>query len=70
MAEKRTISRDLLAQLTQELDDKTVEILIYHYLDGMNQGEIASLLSVSRRAIVKRLTVARRVLDALLEGRS
>ena len=51
----------------RRLDHRTAEIVVYHYVDGMSQGEIADLLAVSRRAVVKRLTLARRLIAPLAE---
>lgn len=64
-AEGQVISRDLLAEIDRRLDRRSAEIVVYHYVDGMSQGEIADMLAVSRRAIVKRLALARRLLAPL-----
>lgn len=53
------ISRQLLERLAQELDDRSLEILAAHYVAGMEQGEVAQMLGISRRAVVKRLTALR-----------
>jgi RNA polymerase sigma-70 factor (ECF subfamily) len=62
------ISRQLLVQLTERFDDRTLSILIGHYLDGRSQGQIAGQLGISRRAVVKRLTKLRKVIRPLMEG--
>ena len=66
-AEGQVISRELLAHIDRRLDRRSAEIIVYHYVDGMSQGEIAELLGVSRRAVVKRLTNARRLIGPLSE---
>lgn len=42
--------------LQAQCDQRTLEIFVAHYLDGMDQGQIAAQLGISRRAVVKRLT--------------
>jgi RNA polymerase sigma-70 factor (ECF subfamily) len=49
-------TRMVLEQLAGQLDDRTMEIVVAHYVDGIDQGEIARQLGISRRAVVKRLT--------------
>ena len=66
-AEGQVGSRELLVEVARRLDHRTAEIVVYHYVDGMSQGEIADLLAVSRRAVVKRLTLARRLIAPLAE---
>ena len=51
--------RRVLEELTCELDERGMEILTAHYIAGMNQGQIAASLGISRRAVVKRLTKLR-----------
>jgi RNA polymerase sigma-70 factor, ECF subfamily len=60
-------SRRVLAQLVDQLDDRGLQILVGHYLSGMNQEEIALVLGISRRAVVKRLTRLKQRLGDLLE---
>jgi RNA polymerase sigma-70 factor (ECF subfamily) len=61
--------RRVLGDVMDQLDARTMEILIAHYFDGMNQGEIAQQIGISRRAMVKRLTALRsKVEDALGSG--
>ncbi|MBN2344098.1 MAG: sigma-70 family RNA polymerase sigma factor [Deltaproteobacteria bacterium] len=48
--------RAQLQSLMEKLDERNVQILTYHYVAGMNQQEVADMLGISRRAVVKRLT--------------
>ena len=52
-------ARTILEQLSEVVDEKTMAIFIAHYVDGLGQGEIATELGISRRAVVKRLTALR-----------
>ncbi len=60
-------SRRVLEAVVDELDDRGRRILVGHYLSGMNQEEIADVLGISRRAVVKRLTKLKRRVGELLE---
>ena len=51
--------RRALEELIGELDERGMEILTAYYIAGMNQGQIAASLGISRRAVVKRLTKLR-----------
>jgi len=55
----RLDARRLLERLQDEMDERDLEILVSHYISGMDQGEIAASLGISRRAVVKRLTLLR-----------
>jgi RNA polymerase sigma-70 factor (ECF subfamily) len=57
----------LFERLVGELDKRTLEIVVAHYIDGMDQGQIAQQLGISRRAVVKRLTALRKQWSATLE---
>jgi RNA polymerase sigma-70 factor (ECF subfamily) len=61
-------TRALLDRLAHEVDDRTLEILVAHYVDGVDQGQIAEQYGISRRAVVKRLTALRARAGALLRG--
>lgn len=63
--EARMITRDVLQKVIDRLDDRGRAVLFLHYLDGLDQDEVASTLGISRRAVVKRLT---RVRSALRKG--
>lgn len=62
--EGRTIDRDVLVKLLERLDDKTVEVLVYRYVDDMTQEEVAEVVGTSRKTVQKRLDRAR---DAVAE---
>jgi RNA polymerase sigma-70 factor (ECF subfamily) len=59
--------RSILEQVTAQLDQRSLEIMVGYYLDGMDQSEIAGSLRISRRAVVKRLTAMRQLVGGLLE---
>jgi len=46
-----------------------MEILVAHYIDGVDQGRIARSLGISRRAVVKRLTALRARASQLLAAK-
>jgi RNA polymerase sigma-70 factor (ECF subfamily) len=50
-----TIDRRFLVTLLEELDETTQEIVLYHLVDEMSQGEIAALVGLSRVTVNKRL---------------
>lgn len=62
--EGRTVDRDMLVKLLDRLDDKTVEVLVYRYVDDMTQEEVAEVAGISRKTVQKRLDRAR---DAVAE---
>jgi RNA polymerase sigma-70 factor (ECF subfamily) len=47
-------ARRVLEALMDELDERSQQILVQHYVAGMDQGQIAESLGISRRAVVKR----------------
>jgi RNA polymerase sigma-70 factor, ECF subfamily len=53
-------NRRVLEQLMEQLDKRSLEIAVAHYVSGMDQGQIADAIGISRRAVVKRLTALRR----------
>jgi RNA polymerase sigma-70 factor (ECF subfamily) len=59
--EGRILSRHVLGLLMERLDDRSRAIVVYHFADGLDQVEVARLLGISRRAVVKRLTRIRRL---------
>lgn len=67
-AEGAVHARQLLGQLMKELDERSLEIVAAHYVAGMDQGEVAQMLGISRRAVVKRLTSLRGKCEALASG--
>jgi RNA polymerase sigma-70 factor, ECF subfamily len=60
-------ARQLLEQLVGELDERGFEIIVGHYLSGMTQDELAEMLGISRRAVVKRLTALRKRVGRLMK---
>jgi RNA polymerase sigma-70 factor, ECF subfamily len=60
--------RAVLDQLSGQIDERTMEILVAHYVDGIDQGQIADQYGISRRAVVKRLTALRARAGELLRG--
>ncbi|MCP4678586.1 MAG: sigma-70 family RNA polymerase sigma factor [Deltaproteobacteria bacterium] len=67
MLDNRTISLDLLTKLAKKLDKKSLEILVYRYLDDLNLEEIARLTALSRPTIHKRLLKVRQVAEFLAQ---
>ncbi len=59
------LSLDLVEKLAKRVDDETWEILIYRYLDDLSQEEIAQLMSLNRKTVVRRLEGAKETLRAL-----
>ena len=47
--------RDLVAKLVRRSPEQTRSAAWLHYVDGLDQGEVARVLGVSRRTIVNRL---------------
>lgn len=47
--------REMLTSALGEADEETTLLLIYHFVDGLSQGEIASLLGVSRVTVNQRI---------------
>jgi RNA polymerase sigma-70 factor (ECF subfamily) len=63
--EEVVVGLDLLARLTARLDARSLELLVYLYVDDMSQEEAAELLGISRRAVVKRLSKLRGEVERL-----
>jgi RNA polymerase sigma-70 factor, ECF subfamily len=61
-------ARRVIEALLAGTDERGQEILVAHYVAGMDQGQIASALGISRRAVVKRLTKLREAAGALSLG--
>jgi RNA polymerase sigma-70 factor (ECF subfamily) len=51
----RVVDTDLLAKLVARLEPVESEILVAHVFDDMSQDEIASLVSLSRKTVGKKL---------------
>jgi RNA polymerase sigma factor (sigma-70 family) len=59
------LTLELVAKLVGKLDQKSAEIVVYHFIDDLNQSEVAEQLGISRRAVVKRLVKIRELARAL-----
>lgn len=55
----RLIDRRELMRLMDSLDERSAEILVLHFIDGIDQGEVAELVGLSRRAVVARIAAIR-----------
>jgi RNA polymerase sigma-70 factor (ECF subfamily) len=66
--ERALQAHQALERLCREVDQRTMEILVAHYIDGIDQGSIAEHLGISRRAVVKRLSAVRGKAELLLQG--
>ncbi|MCB9779700.1 MAG: sigma-70 family RNA polymerase sigma factor [Alphaproteobacteria bacterium] len=64
----RVLSQALIVRLVEALDDDHAEVLALHFVDGLDQGEVADLLGVSRRTVVKRVGRIRDAAARLAEG--
>ncbi len=64
------LSLNLLTRLVEGLDDKSSAILVYHFLDDLNQDEVATQMGISRRAVVKRLAKIRALASQLARAAS
>lgn len=47
--------RQVLSRIVDILDERDFAIVVEHYIAGMDQGQIAQSLGISRRAVAKRL---------------
>ncbi len=45
--------RQLIMKATSQLNEREVQILLYVMVDGMTQGEIADVIGVSRKTVVR-----------------
>lgn len=59
----RVIGQDLLLQLVDRLDGRAAEVFALHFLDGLDQGEVAALIGTSRRTVVKHVARIREALE-------
>lgn len=48
-----TECRDFLVKLARELDERSLTVAALYYLDGLSQEEIAQVLGLSRKTIVR-----------------
>ncbi len=61
------ISRQTLNTLLASLDYRSQAIVFLHFIEGLEQGSVASVMGISRRAVVKRLKKVRALLEKILE---
>jgi RNA polymerase sigma-70 factor (ECF subfamily) len=62
------IGDDLLLKLTDRLDDDAAQVLIYRYWDDLDQTEIAEMMGVSRKTVVRRMATIRTELLDLVDA--
>jgi len=48
--------RELVISLLGQLDQKTQSIVVYYYLDGFTHSQIANILQVSEKTVLRRLS--------------
>lgn len=61
------VSSALIGEIMR-LPEKSREVILLHYYEGLNQSEIAEILRVSSATVHRRLIKARALLKELLEG--
>jgi RNA polymerase sigma-70 factor (ECF subfamily) len=60
---------NFLRALAVRLDERTLQIAVMHFLDGLTQQEVAQVLKVSRKTVVRAVGEIRAQADALREPR-
>lgn len=55
----RVLSQDLLLRLVDRLDERAAEVLALHFIDGIDQGEVATMIGTSRRTVVAQVAKIR-----------
>jgi RNA polymerase sigma-70 factor, ECF subfamily len=68
-AEARLVSRETLARVLAAVDERAQAVFVLAFLDGLTQEEIAGVLEVSRRTVVKKLERLRSVAQELMGAR-
>ncbi len=53
--EELLVDRDYVARLLRRAPRKLVTVAWLHHVDGLHQGEVATVLGISRRTVVNRL---------------
>ena len=53
--EKTAEARAILVEALDAADERTASMLVYHYVDGLSQGEIADVMKLSRVTVNQRL---------------
>lgn len=66
----QVIGLDLIAKLSDSLDDDCLEVLVCRFVDDMSQQETAELLGTSRKTIGKRIQKIRAELAQLARAGS
>lgn len=69
-AEESFGERDFLLRLLDQVDEKVRVVAWLHHMEGLDQGEVARVLGVSRRTVVYRLTELAEVAARLRAGGS
>lgn len=65
--QEMSISSELVSEI-MKLPSKYKEVVLLYYYEGMNQSEVAQILSVSITTVHRRLEKARELLKKQLEG--
>ena len=68
--ENQVLNRYILFTILKHLDHRSQAILFLHFVEGLHQEEVANVLGISRRAVVKRLTRIRTDLESILKNKS
>ncbi len=54
-----------LRALATTLDERSLQVAVLHFLDGMTQDEVAQVLDISRKTVVRTVQSIRAKADAL-----
>jgi RNA polymerase sigma-70 factor (ECF subfamily) len=65
--EKTAEARAILTEALEGADERTASMLVYHYVDGLSQGEIAEVMKLSRVTVNQRLQRFREEAKAIAE---
>jgi RNA polymerase sigma-70 factor (ECF subfamily) len=71
LLEDQVVGLALLGQLVAKLDKRSVEILVYRYLDDLTQEEIALTMKLSRKTVgkhLRKISLAARKIGAPAKG--
>jgi RNA polymerase sigma-70 factor (ECF subfamily) len=63
--DEQVLGQDLLLKLMERLDESTLEVLVYRFWDDLDQTEIANVMGVSRKTVVRRMATLRAELVTL-----
>ena len=66
-AQETMQAKRAVLKLMERLDERNQEIVVAHFIAGIDQGTIAESLGISRRAVVKRITAIRAMAGDLAE---